>query len=125
MAQFSLSNMRCKTLLQPGKCPPLDDHIYRRWERSRPMEFSHISSRDHPYSIMCFVIFTSCDSMTLSSVLLVNHRAASESTSLAKSLYIIPILRVSCQQPNLHLNYVASIKRRPMLLRMRNRHLIP
>src|ERR1700739_1090664 len=32
-----------------------------------------------------------------------------EPASLAKCLYIIPLLRLSCQQPNLHLNYVGSI----------------
>ena len=40
-AQFFLSNMSCRTLRQSGKCPPLDDHIDHRWERSRPMEYSH------------------------------------------------------------------------------------
>ena len=28
---FSLSNMSGRTLPQFGKCPPLDDHIDRRW----------------------------------------------------------------------------------------------
>src|SRR5215469_2433365 len=33
--------MSCRTLRQSGKCPPLVVHIDQRWERSRPMEYSH------------------------------------------------------------------------------------
>jgi len=52
MARFSLSNMSNRTPHHPGKCLPLDDRIGRRWERSRPMEFSHICGKSRPCSII-------------------------------------------------------------------------
>jgi hypothetical protein len=47
-----------------------------------------------------------------------------ESASLTKCLYSFPAVILSCQQRNISLNRVASIKRRLMLLQARNLHLI-